>query len=600
MQVAANYIDQILIFSIFALSLNLLLGYAGQVSVAHAAFGAIGGYAAGYLATSHGWNVFLGALLGAVFAAVIGVVVALPALRLSVEYLILLTLGVSSVLLGLFQTFPQLGGTYGIIGIPTASLFGYRLSSETDWIWPLAVALLVVYLICHRLGESAFGRVLKGLRDDPEATQSLGKNVVAFKVMVFGVSCGMAGLAGGLLAGFNSIATPSQFSFDVSLSILAMVIFGGAGNLMGSILGASTVILTKPFLEWAVSLAPETAALWRITLYGVLLVVLMRLRPEGLLPEGLSVLHPSTWKRSDRAASTSAGGSGAGDVPGEVLDKALDREHRLGSIETAKLDRAKEQSWADAPIILEVAGLSKSFGSIVAAESLSMVLRKGTVTALVGPNGAGKTTVFNLLTGFIAPDAGSVKLGGRELVGVSPNRVAQAGMVRSWQDVRVIPRLTGLDNVMLGVQDQAGERVGQLFLNPAAVRKAERSSRDEAMEWLEFVGMSAFANDLASSLSFGQSKLVALARVLATNADVLLLDEPASGIDREWVEAMLELIEKVRDQGRTVCIVEHNLHVVDHLADHIYFMELGRITDEGTFRELTSSPRLAEAYFGTS
>ena len=592
MDVAANYIDQILIFSIFALSLNLLLGYAGQVSVAHASFGAIGGYGAGYLSITHGWNLFVGAAIGALLAGVIGAAVALPALRLSVEYLILLTLGVSSVLLGLFTTFPQLGGTYGLIGIPPASIFGFDLLTTTDWLIPLVVILLVIYGLCHRLGEAAYGRVLKGIRDDPEATQSLGKNVVWFKVAIFGITCAMAGLAGALLAGFNSLATPSQFGFDVSLTILAMVIFGGTGNLVGSILGAATVILTKPLLEWAVSLSPEIASLWRLTLYGLLLVVLMRLRPQGLLPEGVTLWRPATWRAGAAPVQPT-------DVtPAHVVEEAEDWE--TGRTESDAEVAAREAGWTDQPVVLEVQGLSKKFGSIVAAEDLSMVLRKGTITALVGPNGAGKTTVFNLLTGFITPDSGSVKLNGVELVGTTPNRVANAGMVRSWQDVRVIPRMNSLQNVMLGVQEQTGERLGPLFLAPGAVRRREDEVREEAMEWLRFVGMDAFANETAGALSFGQSKLVALARVLATNADVLLLDEPASGIDRQWVDAMLGLIEKVREQGRTVCIVEHNLMVVDRLADHTYFMELGRITDEGTFTELTSSPRLAEAYFGTA
>ena len=592
MDVAANYIDQILIFSIFALSLNLLLGYAGQVSVAHASFGAIGGYGAGYLSITHGWNLFVGSAIGALLAGVIGAAVALPALRLSVEYLILLTLGVSSVLLGLFTTFPQLGGTYGLIGIPPASIFGFDLLTTTDWLIPLVVILLVIYGLCHRLGETAYGRVLKGIRDDPEATQSLGKNVVWFKVAIFGITCAMAGLAGALLAGFNSLATPSQFGFDVSLTILAMVIFGGTGNLVGSILGAATVILTKPLLEWAVSLSPEIASLWRLTLYGLLLVVLMRLRPQGLLPEGVTLWRPATWRAGAAPVQPT-------DVtPAHVVEEAEDWE--TGRTESDAEVAAREAGWTDQPVVLEVEGLSKKFGSIVAAEDLTMVLRKGTITALVGPNGAGKTTVFNLLTGFITPDSGSVKLNGVELVGTTPNRVANAGMVRSWQDVRVIPRMNSLQNVMLGVQEQTGERLGPLFLAPGAVRRREDEVREEAMEWLRFVGMDAFANETAGALSFGQSKLVALARVLATNADVLLLDEPASGIDRQWVDAMLGLIEKVREQGRTVCIVEHNLMVVDRLADHTYFMELGRITDEGTFTELTSSPRLAEAYFGTA
>jgi branched-chain amino acid transport system permease protein len=174
------------------------------------------------------------------------------------------------------------------------------------------------------------------------------------------------------------------------------------------------------------------------------------------------------------------------------------------------------------------------------------------------------------------------------------------GLVRSFQDVRLFQRLTCLQNVTLGVQHQAGENLAMLFGKPGAVRRSEAASRDKAMEWLTFVGMQEFANIPAGALSYGQTKLISLARVLATEAEVLLLDEPASGIDTRWVDTMLDLVEAVREQGRTVCIVEHNLHVVGRLADHTYFMELGRITAQGTMEELTGIARLAEAYFGTS
>jgi branched-chain amino acid transport system permease protein len=192
-----------------------------------------------------------------------------------------------------------------------------------------------------------------------------------------------------------------------------------------------------------------------------------------------------------------------------------------------------------------------------------------------------------------------VKLRGQEVVGLTPDVLAGRGLVRSFQDVRLIPRLSCLSNVMLAVQGQVGEHIGPLFLRPGDVKAGEEHARQKALEWLEFVGMSAFADAPAGGMSFGQSKLVALARVLATESEVLLLDEPASGIDTRWVDAMLELVAEVKQQGRTICIVEHNLHVVGQLADHTYFMELGRITAEGMIDELTSSERLAGAYFGT-
>lgn len=607
MELWASYIDQILIFSIFAVSLNLLLGYAGQVSVAHASFGAVGGFSVGYLTLNQGWGTLEATAFGTASALLLGMLVALPALRLSVEYLILLTLAVSSVILGVFATFDELGGTFGLIGLPRASMLGWALDQPSDWLLPLLLFAGFTYFLCRRLGESAFGRVLRGIRDDDVATRSLGKNVFVYKVMVFGVASALAGLAGALLSAFNQLATPGQFGFDVSLAIFAMVIFGGMGNLFGSVLGAATVTLTAPFLERVVDLEPETAGLWRLAFYGLLLVVLMRLRPQGLLPEGVNLRRLLRIDR--RAGVTGASSVAAVEVRAEADPAApppavvrVGQEGRPASALDGLDEVAEsvhEEAWRAAPVMLQVRGLSKRFGGIVAAEGIDMDLHRGTITALVGPNGAGKTTVFNLLTGAIRPDEGSVKLEGRELIGLGPDRVARLGMVRSFQDVRILPRLSCVQNVMLGVQRQAGENLTALFLQPGRANRVERDTRERAMEWLGFVGMASEADVPAGALSFGQSKLVALARVLATDAAVVLLDEPASGIDTAWVDTMLGLVEAVRDQGRTVCIVEHNLHVVGRLADHTYFMELGRIAAQGTISELTSSPRLAEAYFGT-
>jgi len=202
------------------------------------------------------------------------------------------------------------------------------------------------------------------------------------------------------------------------------------------------------------------------------------------------------------------------------------------------------------------------------------------------------------LTGATKPDAGRVLLRGAEIIGLPPDKIAHRGMVRSFQDVRIFPRLSAIENVMPAIPRQPGEALGPLFANWRGTAAAERIAHATARKWLHFVGMGAHEEAPAGALAFGQQKLVALARVLATEAAVLLLDEPASGIDRQWVDALLDVIAALRDEGRTVCIVEHNLHVVERLADHTFFMELGKITAEGDFGELTSNKRLAEAYFG--
>src|SRR6478609_2562863 len=574
MQVWFFYAGFALIYVMFALSLNLLLGYAGQVSAAHAAFGAVGGFLTGYLLQSRHWNIVAAVLFGAMVAFVVGALVALPALKLSVEYLILLTLAMSSVIIGFFTTFDQLGGINGLTSLPKSNLFGWTWQNPIDWMIPLVVAVTVTYAICWRIGESPYGRVLKGIREDDTATRALGKNVFRFKVVVFAITAAMAGFAGGLLAAFFQLSTPGLFGFSISLSIIAMVIFGGMGNLTGVVVGAAVLSSLDPILNRTIGLRADQAGFVRLIVYGLLLIILVKIRPQGILPEGYSLFGLVRGKRQAPARIEMLKTEGwRPDVSANVAALAEAEEAYLehsttvvGVGATSSVgggvdpEEVRERLWESAPVVLEVRDLSKRFGGIVAAEGLNMTLRKGTITALVGPNGAGKTTVFNLLTGFIEPDRGSVKLNGFELIDRTPDLVARRGMVRT----------------------------------------AERRVTARAMEALEFVGMHAFADVPAGQLSYGQSKLISLARALASDAEVLLLDEPASGIDTQWVDTMLGLIEALREQGRTICIVEHNLHVVGRLADHTYFMEVGQITAEGTIDELTSSQRLAEAYFGTA
>ena len=593
MQIWLNYLDQILIAAALGLSLNLLLGHTGQVSVAHAAFGAIGGYTMGYLVTTKGWPFMWTVLLGLGFSLVVGALLAIVAMRLSIEYLILLTLAFGNVLIGVFSAIPALGGTYGIIQIDNEpheiNIFGLAMDRPSDWIAPLAVLVVITFIVCWRMGESAYGRMLKGIREDPVATRSLGKNTFKVQIVVFAITSGLATIAGAFNAGWLGVSTPSVFGFNFSLTVVAIVIFGGMANLKGTLVGAFILTALDPFLRRTIKIDPATAFLIQIMVYGILLVLLVMVRPAGLMPEGRTfisfVRRDKNRSRTEMSAKTAA-----------LVEPQFAVRENVGKVD----QQTRHRKWDQAEIVLEAQGISKSFGGIVAAQDLDFVLKKGTITALVGPNGAGKTTVFNLLTGNIIPDSGTVRLRGKEITGRSLDAAARQGLVRSFQDVRLFQRLSCLDNVLFGVQQQAGERLPTLFARPGTVRRSDRQALEKAMEWLSFVGMQDFANVPAGALSYGQTKLISLARVLSTEAEVLLLDEPASGIDTKWVDNMLDLVISVAAQGRTVAIVEHNLKVVTELADHAYFMELGRITAEGTIDDLTNSPRLAAAYFGTA
>jgi branched-chain amino acid transport system permease protein len=571
--------NQVLIFAIMAMSLNLLLGYAGQISVAHAAFAAIGGYAAGYLSLKHGWAIGTATLFGILLAFVIGVLISIPALLLSSEYLILLTLAVQTIILVLISSIAALGGLYGLTGLDTPSFLGKQLLRPSDWFTPLLLATVLLYLVLSWIGESPFGRVLRGIREDQLATQALGKDVFLRKVVIFGLTSGIAAFGGALFGLYNGTVSPPLYGFSTSILLVAMVVLGGRGNMLGSVIGAGVVIGAQPFFEKVIDLDPSKAALVRLLCFGLLLVIVLMVRPQGLLPEGATPWALLGRLRRRRRSAALAG---------------ISAEELASELAVA----AGAERIAEPQPVVQVDGVRKAFGGIKAVDGLSFELLEGRVTGLIGPNGAGKTTVFNLLTGAIPPDEGTVRLFGEDITAWPIDRVARHGMVRSFQDVRVFPGLTVLDNVRMAVPDQRGESLRDLFLTPWRVIADQRRTREAAERALGFVGLADRGEVKVATLPFGEQKLVALARILAADAEVLLLDEPASGIDSEWVDRIVDIIRRLRDHGLTICIVEHNLHVVERVADRIYFMEGGRISAGGTMQDLVEDERLVEVYFG--
>jgi branched-chain amino acid transport system permease protein len=555
----------ILIFAMLGLSLNLLLGYSGLVSMSHAAFFGVGAYAAALTARLLGWPFPLTLVAAVVITTALAGGLTVPALRVRGEYLILLTLALQMVLYELMLSWVDLTeGRTGISAIPRPALFGQRLVTPAQFLPLIAACTAAVFVIAYRVGESPFGRVLKALRDDERAALAIGKSVFRYKVAVFSVSGALAGVAAALFAHYQAFINPFSFTLDRSIFLVALVVLGGTANLAGTLLGAILFVGLPEVLRFLEARQDIVDAI-RDLVFGALLVGFMRFRPQGLVPERAGVGRRVEPVRAAGVAPA---------LPGRVV--------AAGS----------------GPPVLVAEDLHKSFGGIRAADGLSLALPGGRVTALVGPNGAGKTTVFNLLTGFLPPDAGRVVLRGRDITGLAPWRTVGHGLARTFQDVRLFERMTVLDNVAAAVPGQPGERLAPLFFAPARTAAAERETRAKALGCLAFVGLAEKAGEVAASLAFGEQKLVALARLVATEADVLLLDEPASGVDVHWVGRILELIRRIAAAGRTVCIVEHNLEVVTAVADHAYFMEAGRIIAEGRPEALMADPRLAEIYFG--
>ncbi len=578
-----EYLSHILNLSLFyvvlTVSLNLILGYGGMVSLAHAAFFCIGGYISAIATMQLECSFLVGVIMAVIITMGVGGALAAPFIRIKEEYVLLFTLAFQMMVYHMMMSMSGItGGDSGIFGVPRPQLPGWSPESPAGFLPFMAVVLILAYWIAFKVTKSPFGRVLKGCREDDSAVSSLGKNVLRFKVVVFMVGTGMAAGVGGLFAHYTQFINPSVGNLDASILIIAMVVLGGTANLLGSAVGAFLLIIIPEALNFIPG-ASDLVIPLRGAIYGVLLVVFMRYRPEGLIPE---------YFHLRRSAAKSA-----------LVKKTADTEQApAADAETVDTGAGDSKNQRQGGVVLEVRGISKAFGGLKAVDNFSISLEQGKVTALVGPNGCGKTTAFNLITGFVKADEGRILLNKRDITKFSAHRMPGYGVVRSWQDVRIFKEMTVLDNILIARQDQLGERLVRLFLTPRRVKGQEEVNREKAFSYLEMVGLLEKRMELARDLSYAEQKLLALARMLASEASILLLDEPSSGVDPNWVDHFMDMIRNLARSGRTICLVEHNLEVVRGVSDMVYFMAAGQGISQGSAEEVMADPKLGELYFG--
>ncbi len=554
-----DYVFHVLVmvtlFAILATSFNLLIGYSGLFALSHAAFFGVGAYTTAILATKLGLAFPVPLLIGMAVTALVGIAIALPALRISGDYLVIVSLALQIIVVAIMLNWTDLtGGTDGIRGIPRVELFGASLDTAPKFLPLAVVAAALCYLVSWRLGASPFGRALKAMRENEVAAQAVGKNIVAMKLSVFAIAAALASVAGSLYAHYVTFVSADSFTLDLTIYVLAMVILGGTGNLTGSLVGAALLTVLPELLKF-LDLPPDIADKLRQMLYGAILIAMLRVRPQGLLPESASAHHynaPPERPQVDRPVAAAA---------------------------------------------LEGRGLERGFGGIVAVSGLDLNIAPRRITGLIGPNGAGKTTAFNLLTGFLEPNAGEVTYRGKSLAGVKPHRIVRLGVARSFQDLKLFTRLTVLENVLVALPTQRGDRLFDVYFAPWAVAREERANLGRAMAILEFVGLAGRAADLATDLSYAEEKLLAVARLLATDAEVLLFDEPLSGLSPNTLAHIMPIFKRLAASGRTIAIIEHNLDVIRELCDVAIFLDEGRKLAEDTPERLMQDPVLAERYF---
>jgi len=575
----------VLIYAILSISYNLLMGFTALFSLAHAAMYGIGAYASTLLALQLGLNIWASLVAAVLITAASGAVIGIPALRVRSHYLVVLSFGFQMVIYSLMMNLVSFtGGEGGIIGIPKISIFGLALRAKWQALLCIGLITALILWIALRWGQSPFGRVLKAIRDDEEATRALGKNVVSAKVIVFMISGALAAVAGSLYAHYIGFINPFTFTLNESVFILAMVVFGGSGNFYGSILGALVLVAVPELLRFVRGFSEAIAGPFRHILYGLMLMAMMRFRPQGLIGEYKAPKPVPLDRLPSEHENTS------------TADPEKGYWTALPSRSTAPSGVHERKG---APVtetfLMEAHGLSKHFGGILAVNELSIGLRQGRITGLIGPNGAGKTTFFNLVTGFFPPDRGKVLLRGKDITALPPHLKTRLGMARTFQELRLFPHMTVLDTVLVARPKQKGENFA-LALWPFSPEEGQ--NRQEALSCLEFVGLASKRDELTENLSYAEQKLLSLARLLATGAELLLLDEPTSGLDPNSISRILHLIETLPAQGKTICIVEHNLDVMRHIADWVCFLAEGRMLAEGIPEDIFADKTLADIYFG--
>ena len=552
-----------LITYIVIVGLNLLVGLSKQLSLGHVGFYAIGAYLSVILTMKVGLNFFVSIIISALIAAVFGAVVALLSLRAKGPYLAMVTIAFGE-LVGIIAN-RWVDVTGGPAGVRTSqpSLFGFDLG-PIEYMWFIGLLAIIITAGATNIFRGRFGRTMTAFGNSEVASEVLGINVRSWKVLAFSISAFLAGIGGGLFAFQNQFISSTTFELNLSIMFLIAVIIGGSGTKIGPIIGTAIIVGLPQFLHNYVD--------YHLMIFGGILLVALILLPDGIVG---AFTNLSFFKKlSSKKVNTELG----------IL-----HDDREATIDLPDGIDGK---------LLELKNISMHFGGIKAINDVDIEVWGGTVHGIIGPNGSGKSTTVNVLSGVYMPSGGSLLWKGKNITKFAPHGIAQEGITRTFQNLQLFEDMTVLQNVMVGfhLHFKTGLLKNVLYLGQ--VSNEERFYAQKAYDLLRIVGLDEKAQEKASDLPYGEQRLVEIARGLALKPSLLILDEPAAGASPKEIEKIMDVIQRLKNAGLSIILVEHHMDIVMNICDYITVLDFGKIICEGTPETIQNDPRVIEAYLG--